>query len=402
MKSRTISATIKDLSSHFRVILLTGMRQVGKTTVLKSLCSDDRLYVTLDNPQDLQLAKEEPALFFQTYKPPVLIDEIQYAPELFPVIKQIVDSSNEKGLIWLTGSQQFRLMNDITESLAGRVVICNLMGFSLHEIFAESEKSVPFIPSLSIKKNSSRKDLSETFKIIWQGSFPESVELGEKYWKNFYSSYIKTYLDRDVRDLLKVENLLDFHKFIKVIAARTGQELNMADISKDCGVSPNTVKSWLSVLESSGIIFFLQPYSKNITKRITKRPKLYFMDTGLCCYLTEWTSPETLASGAMRGAIFETFVVSEILKSYVHSGEEVNLYYYRDNNGSEIDLIISRDGILYPIEIKVSANPDKSMAKHFSVLAESKEKIGTGAVICLTDAPRPLEENLMSLSVWDI
>lgn len=390
-----------DLSRHFRVLLLTGMRQVGKTTVLKKLCQENRSYVSLDNPGDLQLARTEPQLFFQTYKPPVLIDEIQYAPELFPVIKEIVDTRPEKGLVWLTGSQQFHLMRNIQESLAGRVVICNLMGFSLAEQEDRAFSHRPFLPALDVVEGKHRRDLEGTFQIIWQGSFPESVSLGEKYWKNYYASYVKTYLDRDVRDLISVKNQLQFHTFLKVVASRTGQELNMADIAKDCGIAVNTVKAWISVLESSGIIFLLQPYSANIAKRVIKRPKLYFLDTGLCSFLTDWTSSGTLANGAMRGAMFETFVVAEILKSYFHNGEEPQLYYYRDNNGREIDLIISKDNVLYPVEIKVSGNPALSMAKHFSVLDHAKVSVGTGAVICLTDKPRPLSAKVISLSLWD-
>lgn len=400
--NRTIEPVLKDLSQRFRVLLLTGMRQVGKTTVLKKLCEQDRTYVTLDNNADLQLARTEPQLFFQTYKPPVLIDEIQYAPELFPVIKEIVDTNPTKGLIWLTGSQQFHLMKNIQESLAGRVVICNLMGFSLAEQKDRAFFHKPFIPSMETSFSPLRKDFLETFKIIWQGSFPESVKLGDKYWQNYYSSYVKTYLDRDVRDLITVRNQLQFHSFLKIIASRTAQELNMADIAKECGMSLNTVKSWLSVLESSGIIYFLQPYSTNISKRVTKRPKIYFLDTGLCSYLTDWSSSKTLASGAMRGAIFETFVVGEILKSYLHNGLGPQLYYYRDNNGKEIDLIISQDNTLYPVEIKMSANPTLAMTKNFSVLQETGFSQGTGALICLTDRPRPLAKNVISLSLWDM
>lgn len=399
---RTLEQSILDYSSHFKVLLLTGMRQVGKTTLLKELCRDGRSYVTLDNPSDLKLAKTEPVLFFQTYRPPVLIDEIQYAPELFPVIKQLADASPAKGQIWLTGSQQFQLMQGISESLAGRVAICSLMGFSLHELEGGAGESVPFVPSLPRSSVLAHRDLAETFRHIWQGSFPEAVELGPKYWEMFYSSYTKTYLERDVQSLLAVSDRLAFHTFLRAAAARTAQELNITDMAKDCGISPNTAKSWLSVLQSSGLVYLLQPFSTNISKRVTKRPKMYFMDTGLCAYLTEWTSPATLAGGAMRGAVFETFAVSEIIKSYVHNGQEPSLYYYRDNKGAEVDLVLSRDGTLFPIEIKVSASPDVSMAKHFKVLEQSGMKMGTGAILCLTDRIRPLSENLLAMSIWDI
>lgn len=401
-KSRTLREAIENSSKSFKVILICGMRQIGKTTFLKNICGKDRTYVTLDNPNDLLMAKQEPQFFFQTYKPPVLIDEIQYAPEIFPYIKMIVDESKDKGLIWMTGSQQFLLMKGVTESLAGRLAIFDMLGFSLYEQQGISGKQKPFLPSPDVKPNLEKQDLKETFRTIWKGSFPQISLEDDNQWSVFYSSYLRTYLERDVRQLLKIGDQMSFLKFLKVVAARTGQELNIADIARNVDIAPNTAKSWLSILEASGVIYLLQPYFNNISKRVTKRPKLYFTDTGLCAYLTEWNSSETLEAGAMSGAFFETFTIMEILKSYTHNGIQPVFYYYRDNSGCEIDLLISLNGTLYPIEIKKTSNPSKEMIKNFKVIEKTGQKPGYGSLICLTDKARPLNENANAISLWDI
>jgi predicted AAA+ superfamily ATPase len=400
LKSRTLASSIDRISNNFKVLLLTGMRQVGKTTLLK-MCGKDRKYVTLDNTKDLQLAIEEPELFFETYSPPVLIDEVQYAPSLFRQIKILVDSSDAKGQVWLTGSQQYQMMQGVTESLAGRAAIVNLLGFSLYERESKSDLQKPFLPSKKYPCVLNKKNLLDTYRIIWQGSFPDATIAGPESWADFYSSFIKTYLERDVRQLINIGNLTAFTRFLGIAAARTGQELNVQDIARDADISGNTAKSWLSILESSGIIFLLKPWFKNVSKRFIKRPKLHFMDTGLCSYLSDWTSPETLEKGAMSGAIFESFVVSEIMKSYNHNGKFPAFYYYRDSNKAEIDLIVSQDGEFFPIEIKKTANPSKSDISAFKKLSEN-ENLGHGALICLTDSPRPLTESVNAISVWDI
>lgn len=306
-KSRTLKKIIENSSKSFKAILICGMRQIGKTTFLKNICDENRTYVTLDNPNDLLMAKQEPQFFFQAYKPPVLIDEIQYAPEIFPYIKMIVDNSNDKGLIWMTGSQQFLLMKGVSESLAGRLAVFDMLGLSIYEQQELGNEQKPFLPSPDVAPKLERQDLKETFRIIWKGSFPQITLENDSQWSIFYSSYLRTYLERDVRQLLKVGDQMSFLKFLKVVAARTAQELNIADIARNVDISPNTAKSWLSILEASGIIYLLQPYFNNISKRITKKPKLYFTDTGLCAYLSEWNTPETLEAGAMSGAFFETF-----------------------------------------------------------------------------------------------
>jgi predicted AAA+ superfamily ATPase len=378
------------------------MRQVGKTTLLKMLSEEQRAYITLDDTATLNFAKTDPYLFFKTYQPPMLIDEIQYAPDLFPHIKMLVDNSAQKGQVWMTGSQQFLLMKGVSESLAGRLVILELMGFSIYERERKGDLQKPFLPSSSPAKILQKKTVKETFEIIWKGSFPEISSMGNENWADFYSSFVKTYIERDVRQLLNIGNELTFYNFLKVVAARTGQELNLTDISNMLDISLNTVKSWLSVLQASGVVYLLPPYYENITKRIVKRPKLYFSDTGFAAYLTNWNTPETLEAGAMNGAFFETFVISEIIKSYKHNGLHANFYFYRDSNKTEIDLLIYENGKFYPIEIKRTASPHKQMVKNFSVLEKLGKTIGYGSLICLTDKVLPLTENTNAISIWDI
>ncbi|GAB7140821.1 ATP-binding protein [Deferribacterales bacterium RsTz2092] len=401
-RERTLQRVVLKASDNFKIVLLTGMRQVGKTTFLHHIASNERVYATLDNPRDLTLAKNESDFFLQTYKPPVMIDEIQYAPELFPYIKMLADSADIYGLVWLTGSQQFELMKGVSESLAGRVVIINMLGFSVYERDGLGEQQKPFLPAFEQPSILKRRSLPDTYKIIWKGAYPEIVDKDDDQWTNFYSSYIKTYIERDVRHIANINNEQDFVKFLSVVAARTAQELNIAEIARDVGIAPNTAKAWLSILESSGIVYMLKPYFKNVSKRYIKRPKLYFMDTGLVAYLTSWNTSEALETGAMSGAIFETFVISEIIKSYHHNGLFPALYYYRDNGQVEIDLLIEQNGKLYPIEIKKTSNPNKNDIAGFEKLANYTDNVDYGALICLTDKARPLTARANAISIWDI
>jgi predicted AAA+ superfamily ATPase len=369
---------------------------VGKTTLLRHLSKEVRTYVTLDDPNLAQLANRDPALFLQRFQPPLLIDEIQYAPSLLPYIKMAVDQHQKAGEFWLTGSQQFHLMRGVSESLAGRVGVVNLLGLSLKEEQGLSKLVEPFLPtSEQLAKRaefSKALSLKDIYRIIWRGSFPTFYSK-QTDRDLFYSSYVQTYLQRDIRDLAHVSNMHDFLTFLRVAAARTGQLLNMADMARDSGISPMTAKHWLSMLEASGIIYLLAPYHNNITNRFIKTPKLYFLDTGLCAYLTEWSSPETLEAGAMSGAILETFIFTEILKSYWHSGKRAPLYYYRDKDKKEIDLLIIQDDIIYPLEFKKSANPDISIVHQFQVLNKLKKKIGPGGVICLLSTLLPITKS---------
>lgn len=396
--NRTLEKHIKQLSYQFKVILVTGARQVGKSTLLKH-CDPERNYVTLDDYRAREMALNDPELFLQRYKAPLIIDEIQYAPSILSYIKIAVDNSDKKGQYWLTGSQQFHMMKNVTESLAGRVAIVDLKGLSLKEL--DDLEQVPFIPTAdnieNMRKSSKYHDLTDIYQKIWRGSYPEVNTNTDTDWETFYKSYLRTYIERDIKDLNAVKNEMDFIKFLKVLAARTGQMLDYTDISKEVGVSSPTIKSWVSILVSSNIVYLLQPYFSNINKRIVKTPKIYFMDTGLCSYLTNWDNSQVLESGAMSGAIFETYVVSEIIKSYAHNIKEPNIYYYRDKDKREIDVIIERNGKLYPIEIKKSSNPDKSAIKNFSVISE--DNLGNGAVVCLAKEDYPITKNINAIPI---
>ena len=395
---RTSEDVIKRLSKQFKVVLVTGARQVGKSTLLK-YCDENRNYVSLDDLSERELAINEPKLFLETHKAPLIIDEIQYAPELLSYIKLIVDKSDKKGQYWLTGSQQFHLMKNVSESLAGRVGILDLMGLSLAEL-SQTPNNEPFFPDLEYiekrRENHKNYSTSDIFKIIYNGSFPALNNQDEFQDRNaFYSAYIRTYIERDIRDLSSISNEMKFLNFIRVVAARTGQVLKYSELANAVDISEPTAKTWLSVLVSSNLVYLLEPYYRNITKRMTKMPKIYFLDTGLCSYLTGWSSPEVIEKGAMNGAFFETFVVSEILKSYRHNGERPLIYWYRDTQQKEIDLLIERDGKLHPIEIKLTSNPNKSMLKHFNVL----DNQGYGGLICMRESDILLTEDVSAIPV---
>jgi len=400
---RTLETYIKKAAAQFPVLLVTGARQVGKTTILQHLSKDKRTYITLDDPMILTLAKNDPELFIQRFPQPVLIDEIQYAPELLPYIKMTVDGNLKPGMFWLTGSQQFHVMKGVSESMAGRVGVVHLLGLSRRELIGQARNSSPFLPKpdelQSRTATGGRINLKELYRIIWRGSFP-AVALDDKVDRDlFYSSYVQTYLQRDIRDLARVGDEMAFLRFLRASAARSGQMLNMAELSRDAGVAPNTAKSWLSILQASGIAYLLEPYHTNVTKRMVKTPKLYFLDTGLCAYLTEWSSPETLEAGAMSGAILETWIISEALKSYWHNGRRAPFYYYRDKDQKEIDLLIVQDGTAYPLEIRKTASPGKEDVRHFKVLENLKMAVGHGGVLCLAGQLLPLTDSASSIPV---
>jgi hypothetical protein len=407
MYKRTLATAIKEINNSFPVLLVTGPRQVGKTTLLE-LCADkNRQYVTLDDLDARNLAQNDPALFIQTYKTPLIIDEVQYAPQLFSYIKIAVDSQkNDKkknGMFWLTGSQKFHLMKGITESLAGRVAIIDLLGLSNAEI-EDREKTKPFLPTLDwikLAKNIKKpKQLDEIYKQIWQGSFPKiNIDKKELTRQRFYSSYIQTYLQRDIKDILRISDEIAFHNFLVAVAARSAQMLNYNDLARDVGIDNKTAKSWLSVLETSGLVYVLNSYHNNITKRLIKSPKIYFLDTGLCSYLTKWSDAKSLQNGAMSGAILETYIFTELLKSYWHNGIEPNFYYYRDADQNEIDLLIEANDTLYPIEFKKTATPSKTASRNFSVLKKFNKKIGHGAVICFVLKDIPLSKEVTAIPV---
>jgi predicted AAA+ superfamily ATPase len=390
--TRIISSKIEQINATFPVVLITGPRQVGKSTVFEKLKEPNRKSVTLDDPYARMLAQTDPALFLQTYESPVLIDEVQYAPQLFPYIKMAVDKQKKKGMFWLTGSQQFTLMQNVSESLAGRVAIVELQGLSQAE--KNFRKGDIFLPSLLVPDKRAPETVTSVYKTILKGSFPEIYATKNIDRTLFYTSYLKTYLERDVRALTQVGDEHTFLTFLKVAAARTGQLLNYADMAKDIGVSENTIKSWISILLTSGLIFLLQPYHNNLTNRAVKTPKLYFFDTGLCAYLCGWNTAETLSLGAMNGAFLETYIVSETLKSYMHNCQNANFYFYRDKEKREIDLLIERDGTFYPIEIKRTASPKEEDVRHFKLLEKLRLKTGMGAIICLYENLLPLNREV--------
>jgi len=396
--ARTLTAAIEKASATFPAVLVTGPRQVGKTTLLEHAAESGRRYVSLDAPAIRSLARNDPELFFQTYSPPLLIDEVQYAPELFPFIKMIADRQKKRGLFWMTGSQQFQLMKHVSESLAGRVAILDLLGLSQAEKAGRPD-TPPFDPENAAAPSAKTPTLRGVYALIQKGSYPALYADSKLNGETFYSSYLRTYLERDVHDLLNVSNEATFVNFMRAVAARTGQLLNYADLSRDLGVSQNTVKAWLSVLQTSGIVYLLQPYARNLTSRLIKTPKLYFLDTGLCCYLTGWNTPETLESGAMSGALLETYVVSEIIKSYWHNGMRPWLSFYRDKNACEIDLLIERNGVLHPVEIKKTAAPKDNDIRHFAALKNHGLATGHGAVVCFAPQRLPMNRDVDMIPV---
>ncbi len=394
---RSAEKVITKQEEMFKVILITGSRQVGKTTLLKNI-KPNMKYITLDDLFLNQAAIEDPALFLKSNYPPIIIDEVQYAPNLFRYIKILVDEnkSETETLFYLTGSQQFNLMKNISESLAGRVGILNLLGLSLREI-KETDFHLPFIPTNEYFEKKSKYLIDIPYQQIWdiihKGSMPAMYSKKSDF-DIFYSTYVSTYIERDVRQLTQVGDSLSFLKFMTALASRIGQMLNLDSIANEVGISVPTAQRWLSILVSSNIVYVLEPYYNNVMKRAIKTPKIYFLDTGLASYLTKWKTSEVLESGSMAGNFFVNFVIVEIIKSYYNAGEvRPPIYYYRDKDKKEIDLIIEENGKLHPIEIKKSANPSKDMIKNFKILEKSTGKeIGTGGVICLYDKLIDLDE----------
>ena len=402
---RSLEKIVLQVTKEYPVVLLSGPRQVGKTTMLKKLMEGtERNYVSLDDLQERELARTDPELFLQLHKPPILIDEVQYAPELFPYIKIIVDKEQKKGDFWLTGSQVFSLMRGLQESLAGRVALLSLSSLSQAEAYGGEEEMFTLDTESLLSRKKGRKfaDAEEIFKRIFKGSMPAIVSGDITSPGIFYNSYLSTYIERDVKSLSDAIDSLKFLRFITALAARCSQMLNISELARDAELNQKQVKDWLGILETLGILFYLYPYSNNLLKRLVKTPKVYFYDTGLVAYLTKWSSPETLASGAMSGAILENYVVSEIRKTYLNQGKEAFMSYYRDKDAKEIDLVLEQDGELHPIEIKKSANPASEILRVFPVLDKSSLKRGNGAVICLkTDLSAFNKENYI-VPVWMI
>ena len=400
---RAISDILKSRVKNSKCTLIVGARQVGKSTLVKREFPEFNRSNFDDRLTRVQ-AKEEPKLFFLNNPCPLFIDEVQKESSILEEIKLKVDDSDERGQFILSGSQKLELMKGVSESLAGRVSVYELSGLSLRELHQIRFNS-PFVPKEEYIKERELelKDYDNIWEIIHRGSYPELYDI-ERDWQEYYSSYVATYLERDIHELIAADSIT-FTKFLTAVAARTGEMLNYKNIAGDVGVSEPTIKNWISILERTGIVFLLQAYSAGALNRAIKTPKIYFRDTGLVCYLTRWLTADALKNSAVAGNIFETFVVSEILKSYSNAGKDYrfNIFYYRgkDKNTfgeNEIDLIIEEDGILYPVEIKMSGNPKASMGATNQVLDKIPDKKrGMGIILCLIDKKTYLRENLLAL-----
>lgn len=393
---RELERKFLKMSEHFKAVLVTGARQVGKTTMLRHLAEGDRTYVTLDNSAARRLAESDPVLFFQTYKPPVLIDEIQKAPGLFEQIKIICDESEENGLFWITGSQQYNMMRAVRESLAGRIGILTLYGLSQREkagIVPADDLDLSLGALIERRKLFPKNDIVEVFRHIWMGGMPAVQELDGEMREEYFESYIGTYLMRDAAEAGGVTDAVRFSDFLGACAALTAQQVNYATLAEGAGVSEPTAKRWLDVLQGLGIVYLLRPYENNELKRLVKSPKLYFCDTALCAYLSMWLSPDTLMRGAASGHYFENYVVMELVKNYAYSRGRANICYYRDAKAQEIDVFVEENDTIHPLEIKKSADPDVRAVKKFSVINKAALKRGSGGVVCMCEEVIPIDRD---------
>lgn len=393
--NRSLERKFNRMDEFFKVILVTGARQVGKTTMLKHLAEGQRrTYVTLDNLMARNLAKTDPVLFFQTYKPPIIIDEIQYAPELFSQIKLLCDESEETGQFWLTGSQQFAMMKSVRETLAGRIGILEMYSLSHSEkngVLFDTELDF-FLPNLQKRQSkTSKNDIAAVFEHIWRGGMPQVLCADAEQRQEYYNSYINTYIMRDIAELGGITDTLRFSKFLTACAALVSEQVNYKTIADIAEITQPTAKEWLRLLEGLGIIYLLHPYSNNALKRLSKTPKLYFCDTGLAAHLSMWLTAETLMNGAASGHFFENFVVTELLRNYAYSGAKANLTYFRDSNAKEIDVFVEINNQIHPLEIKKSANPDTREVKKFIVLDKAQISRGAGGVVCMCEEVIPID-----------
>ena len=399
--SRDIESAIDVMLGQGKVVLVTGARQVGKTTTLRHHLGDSFGYVSMDDPRERALAMQDSVLFFESKELPLIIDEVQRVPELFSSVKWIVDQSDEKGRIVLTGSQTYHLMKGVSESLAGRIRILEMPPLSLRELLASCDKIGPYIPCLV--KTAGNASAEDIWGIVHRGSMPE-LQNNDVNWDFFYTDYVSAYLERDVRDLINVKDESKFYNFMVACAARTGQLFNASDVGGVVGVDHKTINAWLSVLQASNIVRIVEPFFPNVDKRLTKTPKIFFLDTGLVCHLTRWITPDQLRNGAAAGHIFETFVVSEVLKSYMNAGASLrDIWFYRDSKKREIDLVIQEGHILHPVEVKMAATVGSDAVRNFACLEDiAGYELGFGHVVCQTKEPYFISKDIQAIPVWAI
>lgn len=393
---RALERKFLHMSSFFKAVLVTGARQVGKTTMLKHLAANqNRTYVSMDNTMARALAKSDPVLFFQTYKPPIIIDEIQKAPELFEQIKIMCDENEERGLFWLTGSQQYKTMKNIRETLAGRVGILELYSLSKNEVEGltfPNELDFSLSCLLARQPLAKKNDIIDVFDHIWRGGMPDVLFADPEQRQEYFNSYIETYLMRDVTEEGGITDTVRFRKFLNACAALAAEQINYKTLAETAEISQPTAKEWLRLLQSLGIIFLLQPYANNALKRLAKTPKLYFCDTGLCAYLSMWLTRDTLMNGAASGHYFENYVIIELIKNYAYSPSKANLTYYRDSNAKEIDVFVEENGVIHPLEIKKSANPDRREIKKYELLDKAKLERSNGGIVCMCKEVIPIDD----------
>ena len=392
---RTLERKFLKMSSFFKAVLITGARQVGKTTILKHLAEGQkRTYVSMDNTMARTLAKSDPVLFFQTYKPPIIIDEIQKAPELFEQIKIMCDESEERGLFWLTGSQQYNMMNNVREALAGRIGILELYSLSKNEVDGirfPNEMDFSLACLQQRQACTGKNDVVDVFDHIWRGGMPDAIYADAEQRQEYYNSYIETYLMRDVSEEGGITDSVRFRKFLNACAALVAEQVNYKTLAEAAEISQPTAKDWLRLLQGLGIIYLLQPFANNELKRLSKTPKLYFCDTGLCAYLSMWLTRDTLMNGAASGHYFENYVIIELVKNFSYSSVKANLTYYRDSNAKEIDVMVEENGLIHPLEIKKSANPDRREIKKYEIIDKTNLERGSGGIICMCEEVIPID-----------
>lgn len=397
---RSVAGKIEELTRYYPCVMLSGARQVGKSTLLRRLLPEGMRYVTLDDFQHLDFARKDPLGFLETYGTPICIDEIQYAPDLFRAIKLKVDENRQAGMYWLTGSQRFSMMKGVSETLAGRIGIVDLYTLSQRELYGDGRRCA-FTPASasSCACMESACSLPELYERILQGGYPELSKTGIP-WYDFFRDYVQTYVERDVRQLTQVGDEAAFVRMMRSAAMRTGQQLVYSDLARDAGVSPKTAAVWISILQTSGIVELLEPYHVNTIKRLAKTPKLYFMDTGLCCWLAGWRSAETLMESTFAGAILETWVYGQLMRSYANAGVRPVISYYRAHDGAEVDFVIEEEGKVYPIEVKRSATPSEADLRWCRKLPVAPwASLQAPVLFCTTDAVRPMPFQAVALPI---